>query len=674
MSPDVHASGMQVDEVIVTARRVREELSAVPSSVQVLSGERLDQGGLSSLYQLQFEVPGLVVSNRGMFGAGLALRGVTDEGGGSLAIAPHVNGVYLGRSNLALARQFDIERVEVVKGPQGTLYGRNATGGSFNVVTRTPASEFGGAVEAAVGSFDTTRLQAHVDLPARRFAARLAVTGSEGDGFIRNSVDARRFAADDYAGARLALRAEPTAATTIDLMLQRVEDDGAAGELWLPRKDQLPDPGEVHLTTVTDPDPYLRARDELATLELAHGDDGLRLRSVTGYGRHQTRARDDCAGVPVLVGCVRGVQPLRFRQLSQELRLESATTRGARWVMGAFYFHSQESIDYFLSAPRLAPTTLNDTSTTSEETVQALFGEATRSVGEHWRATAGLRLSRERQRVTDIGRGVADRPGLAVGTDVRDDLSWRLAAEFSPDERLLAYGSVATGFKAGGISTQRLPDGELDRYDSEQLLAYEAGLNLGAPDRSWTLRASAFLYEYRDMQVRTTRLLAGQVVTDTDNAAAARIEGVDLAAAARVAGRLTFSGALVWLPRREFVRFADALSGDLLSGNDISRAPEWSATASIGYRLPIARLGELAAEADFAWRSGFFFTKENDPLLAQGAFGLLNLRLRLESRDRGWYAFASGFNVLGADHFDQVFLQSAPGRPARYELGFGMRL
>jgi iron complex outermembrane receptor protein len=109
-SPDVAGAGQALEEIIVTARKVEEDAYSIPMSVQALSGDFVDESDLSSLYEMQFDVPGLVVVNLGMFGAGISLRGVTDQGGGSLAIAPHFNGVYLGASRLALARMFDVER------------------------------------------------------------------------------------------------------------------------------------------------------------------------------------------------------------------------------------------------------------------------------------------------------------------------------------------------------------------------------------------------------------------------------------------------------------------------------------------------------------------------------------------------------------------------------------
>ncbi len=140
--PDSAAHAQMLDQVIVTARKVEESVQYVPMSVQVLSAEFLDEADLTSLYELQFNVPGLVVNNLGQNGAGFSLRGVADQGGGSLSVATHLDGVYLGNSSLAIARIFDLQRIEVLKGPQGTLYGRNATGGSINFITRSPVDEF----------------------------------------------------------------------------------------------------------------------------------------------------------------------------------------------------------------------------------------------------------------------------------------------------------------------------------------------------------------------------------------------------------------------------------------------------------------------------------------------------------------------------------------------------
>ena len=220
------------------------------------------------------------------------------------------------------------------------------------------------------------------------------------------------------------------------------------------------------------------------------------------------------------------------------------------------------------------------------------------------------------------------------------------------------------------MTTELLPNGDFDGYGPEELLAYEAGMSMTLPDRRSTLRASAFHYDFEDMQVRTIAVLENRVTSVIDNAAAARIQGLDVSTAMRISERVTFAGGLVWLRRREFVEFITASTGTSLSGNKISLAPEWSVSASLSYRTPIAGFGELSAGVDYGYRSEFFFSKENDAIARQEAFGLLNLALRFDSRT-AWHVFAMARNVLDTDHFNQVLFQSAPGLPARYEVGFG---
>ena len=439
-------------------------------SVQALSGDFLDRRDLSSVYDLQFDIPGLVVNNRGMFGAGLALRGVTDQGGGSLAIAPHVNGVYLGRSNAALARQFDVARIEVVKGPQGTLYGRNATGGSINVITRAPAEEFGAAVDGAFGSFNTARVEGHVNLPAEKVAARIAVAASEGDGFIRNSVDDRRFAEEDYGALRAALRARPTAALTIDVMAQRVEDDGASSELWLPRKEFLPDPNDIRLTTVTLDDPHLVATNDVAGVDLTYALDRLTLRSITRL-RAQRHGR-----------------PRRLRRDSRICKAASArfvrfdTSSGARncvWSRRRSTRFIGSSVPVLLRCRRDAAFPVQRPGHRTRADQRLHGGRRRHGVCRFRRCVARARraLARERRAAVeprrasrrDLGYGTADNPRPRSGSGLVGRHVVAAGARVLPHERMLAYASVSTGYKSGGATTEPLPNGEFDCYDPEEV-------------------------------------------------------------------------------------------------------------------------------------------------------------------------------------------------------------
>ena len=393
-------------------------------SVQALSGDFLDEADLTSLYDLQFNIPGLVVNNVGMLGAGFALRGVAAQGGGDLSIAMHLNGVYLGNANLAIARSFDLERIEVLKGPQGTLYGRNATGGSIDFITRAPQDDFSAEIEGAYASFATTRAQGHVNIPMEGAAVRLAFVASDGDGYIRNSVDDRTFAESDFWGLRASLKADVTDSLRLSVMAQRVSDDGATGDLWTPNPDYLPDRSDIRLTTVTLPNPYLETENDNVDVTLEYDLEFGTLRSITGYARSRTENLDDCAGMPDLQGCVRG-GTLRFDQWSEEIQLHLHGAGAIDGLVGLYYFEADGTNDLGQFIPRSNPnpTTMH---AATQEKAAAIFGQATLHFAERWSASGGLRLSREENFLDSLGTGYHAEPTLLAGDYDSDDLSWRL--------------------------------------------------------------------------------------------------------------------------------------------------------------------------------------------------------------------------------------------------------
>lgn len=663
-----------LEEVIVTARKVHEAVQDIPLSVQVLTGERLDEIDLSVLFDLQFEVPGLVVNSTGLNGAGFALRGVANQGSTSASVAPHLNGVYLGYSQLAIGRMFDLERVEILKGPQGTLYGRNSTGGTLNFITRSPTDEFGGELEGAVGSFDTVRLQGHVNTPLGTSAsARIAFIGSEGDGFIRNSIDDRRFAEQDYWGLRGSLRFEPAERWRIDLVAQRTYDDGASAELWLPNPEYLPDPNDIHLTTVTIDDPFLTLESDNVSLTIDYDLGPALLRSITGYANSEVNNLDDCAGVPLNQSCVRGGDPYLDEQWSQEVQLASAGGGRIDWLLGAYYFSGDSDRHFFLFRHDVNSRPLYDTYSTSDDSVWALYGQATWHFGDGWGLTGGLRYSDEATGISSIGTGLFDDQELVVIDDDWNHLSWRLDLEYAAHDNLLLYSGISTGFKSGGVTAERLPEGDFDHFDPEDVLALETGLKGQWPERRLVLDAAAFYYDFDDLQVTSLFPFDNRFFGEIENASGAEVYGIDLAASLQRTERLDFSTGIVWLPKREFVDYTSSRTGEDLSGNQLRMAPEWSGTAAIRYRWPLADRGEFSARVEYNYRSKYYYTKENSESESQGAHGLLNLLLRFEPASASWYAFATGRNLTDEDYYHQVLLQSTPGYPLTWEVGLGLR-
>ena len=660
-----------LDEVIVTARKMTESVQDIPMSVQVLSAELLDAVDLTRLFELQFNIPGLVVNNLGLNGAGFSLRGVADQGGSSLSVATHLNGVYLGTSNLAIARMFDLERVEVLKGPQGTLYGRNATGGSMNFHTRAATDEFSADLEAAYGSFDTTRLQGHLNLPLEGGGLRLAFIGSEGDGFIRNSIDNRKFAENDFWALRGSLLLNMSERLRVSLVAQRVLDDGASGELWMPQPDFIADPKDIRLTTVTLANPFLITKNDFVSINVDYDLGAATLHAITGYARSKIRDLDDCSGLPQLRDCVRGVLPSRHEQWSQELQLVSQGGGTVDWIVGTYYYDDAAGNNFFLFTPLLNPVPSIDRSSASDETTKAVYTQATWHLAERWRLTSGLRMNHEQHRLSTIGTGTEDSSTLIAARLKGSKLSWRLDLQRDLSDDLLLYAGVSTGFKSGGITI--LPGGVLDKFGAEELTAYEVGIKSQWLDRRMTLNAAAFFDDFRDVQVSTATATPTGFLFETDNAAAAEIYGIDADGLFHFAERLSVSAGVVWLPKRDFVEYRNDRTGDVLSGNRLTRAPEWTVAAAINYEHPLPKAGQLSARLEYNYRSAYFYTVQNVAQFAQDGFGLLNLFLTFETDSEQWYMFASGRNLGNADYFNQVFIQSSPGYPRTFEAGFGYR-
>lgn len=666
-NPAAKGSFDALEEVIVTARKVHENVRDIPLTIQVLTGEQLDELNLSSMFDLQFEVPGLVLNTAGLFGAGFALRGVSDQGG------MHLNGVYLGDSQLVIARMFDLDRIEVLKGPQGTLYGRNANGGSINFITRPPEDGFGGELEGALGSFDTARLQGHVNVPLGNVATRIAFIGSKGDGFIRNSVDSRRFGESDYWGVRGSLAVEPNERWRIDFTAQRVYDDGASAELWLPNPAYLPDPDDIHLTTVTLGNPFLRIENDFASLAAEYDLGFASVRSITGYAHNETNDLDDCQGLPMLRSCVRGGNPLIYQQWSQELQLVSTAGERIDWLAGVNYFSGESREHFFQLLPARNPLPLVDTHSTADDTAWAVFSHASLHLGGGWGVSGGLRFSDEENEVSRIGTGVNDDPELVVAAGSWDHPSWRLDLKYTTQAGLLYYAGFSTGFRSGGVTPVRLPDDEFNRYDPEDLLAFEAGVKSQWQQLGLTLDAAAFHYDFDNLQTLRRYFVDDELIVEIDNAAKAEVYGIDVAANLQATDRLAVAAAVVWLPKREYVEYVVSQDGEDLSGYELPRAPEWSAIGSITYRRPLADYGEFTGRIEYSYRSRFFYTLDNLATESQPAYGLLNLLLRYQPAQANWYVFAAGRNLTDEDYFHQVFIQAAPGYPDTYELGVGVR-
>jgi iron complex outermembrane receptor protein len=360
---------------------------------------------------------------------------------------------------------------------------------------------------------------------------------------------------------------------------------------------------------------------------------------------------------------------LEYDQWSQEIQLLVHRIGSIDGLVGIYYFDGDAAEDFHLFRPLIDSNPLEEDSV-SLETAAAIFGQATLHFAERWSATGGLRLSRDKQRLNTVHTEGQDSPTQLTGRHDSDDTSWRLDLYYHASDEVMLYGGVSTGFKSGGVvPVSRGVEIVLDDFQSEHLTAYEAGGKSQWLNGRLALNAAAFYYDFEDLQVSTVNF-EGE---DVANAAKAELYGIDAEGVVKITDRLTFAGGVVWMPKREFVRFEEDQSGETYSGNNLVRAPEWAVSTALTYEQPLSDLGTLSTRLEYNYRSSIFFPKENDPAFAQDSFGLLNLLVRFESANERWYVFASGRNLTSEDYFNQVFFQSSPGYADTYEIGAGWR-
>lgn len=568
-------------EILVTARRRTESLLEVPIAINVVSGDRLQEDGITRSEDLQFLVPGLsVVSFIG--GANVSLRGVgtgQNVGGTDESVGIYLDDIFQGVGSAAFARFFDVERVEVLKGPQGTLYGRNVTAGALNLVSRAPVlGKFAGEVDAAYGSFDSFRGNAAVNLPLGETAAlRFAGTVGQSRGFVRDIVNDAFLNGDDFFGLRARLLLEPSDSLSIDAGIQYVKDDTPFVWEALDFEQSWIGYGQVRT-----PEAFTFAEDETvnanirATLRL---NDDLSVRSITGY--FWQNGFNSVIGPSTISDPADGARQTdrtRYEQFTQELQLQWQHG-GTSVVAGAYYLSStglgQRSIDFNLFGLPNFQNAIDDEGTEA----LAFFGEAQLALTDRLKLIGGLRYNTERRRLL---RRAGDPPGLTdpaepfSGRETFSSTTGRFGLSFQASDEAFLYATVSKGFKSGGVQDV---EGAIGSFDPETLWAYEAGVKYALP-KGGALELSLFQYDYDDLQVfQVVNLFDFQVV----NAAEARIRGIDASARVRAGNHLglNVSGNYLDATYRDFIyRGAGGVDFDL-AGERLARAPEITLTAQL---------------------------------------------------------------------------------------------
>lgn len=685
-----------LEEVVVTAQKREQSLQDVGLAITALSEDRLIDAQVQNVQDLQGMAPGLTLGESFGF-AQIMVRGVgTDNpfAGGDPSVAMHVDGVVTGQSSAQLGSLFDIQRIEVLRGPQGTLYGRNTTGGSINVITNKPTEEFGGYGRFTAGDYELLQFEGAVSGPLTdQLRGRMAVKVLERGGYGENLFNGEDIDNASQQSVRGQLQWLPNDAMDLLVSMEYHREDDRN---YMPKfrdGSYLPNPPLPALfpqpaagTRASDPrdinaDALLQNKREQWSLSGTFNwqlNDSFKFASITNYQEFEKIPQQDfdMTEIPFYVQS----EQIKTSQFSEELQFHYTSDR-IHGLVGLYYYNEEIKSDNRLyqniPVPPCGPATntvLNYPITdlcfhfrgATNTEAAAIFANFNFDFTDNVTINIGGRYSYEKR------KGFTDRwvvpagPNLPAGITFADegnfnDFTPTVSVQWRPVDELMLYATYSQGFKSGILlSGQTTP-----LLRPETVDAYEIGMKGRFFDDRLQLNTAAFTYNYTDLQQgRAVPAGATGFTLVYENAAAAEIEGVEAEATWLATDQFTIDGSVSYLDATfsnyvttdpfdtvlaQFGLIAAAPSRQL-RGNRLVQAPEWAWTLRGIYDFAVPYngwTGQAALEANY--KGKVYFTQFNYDALGQDAVTTINANLKFTSADEAWT-----LNIWGKNLTDEL--------------------
>jgi iron complex outermembrane recepter protein len=675
VSITMHLTG--VEETIVTAARVGEgDIRTIPMAIAAVSNRELERLGITTVDQAVALAPSVTFTQNSNFGQ-LSIRGIGTNavyGGADPSSVIYLDGVYLARPAMTFVELLDLDRIEVLRGPQGTLYGRNAVGGAMNLISKVPTNEFQGYARVSTGNFGALRGEAMASGPLKRdrLIGRIGFVRRVADGYVRDLEHRDHpLGGDDVTAARGQLQAVFDRRTNL-LLSSDVSDQRGTPLTFNKVLAVKPgfvvnNPSDLHEVRTSVPG-WQRLRQYGAAAQLTTAlPASTSLVSLTAFRRldYAFSLDSDITELNISTFDQRESQ----HQLSEEI-LVSQQRPWLTWVAGMFLFNERD--DQRLLSPqqplrvelRLLPRV--------DATSRAAFGQTTVNVTSLLSVTAGLRYTTERKDIENAGGQYRlDAPDTPVpGTvhsysDSTTYTAWtpKFGLEMKLPNGALAYAAAARGFKSGGFNLSSTAPGR--GFAPEWAWNYEGGLKGVLMNGRSRFALSAFVMDYTNLQVQTA-IQPG--VYDISNAATATIRGVEIENTIHLGRGVEAGGHVTWLDATYDHYVAVAVGGATgdVSGNRLNNAPEWAGRVWMEWTRDIRRSQRLSIAADATAQSTVFYTPFNDAIQRQLPYGLLGGRVEYGPSHRRWSVGAYARNLTDTDYIMATFGTSPAafgGRP-----------
>lgn len=685
----VSASTAEIEEVVVTAQRREESAQSVPIAVTTFSAASIERQSVRTAEDLATLTPGLSFNRAGSGSGTPFLRGVgsnVTSPGSEAAVSTYVDNVYVGSQYASIYSFNNIASIEIDKGPQGTLFGRNATGGVIQITTKDPTEERQGNIRLGIGNYDTLEGNLYVAGGITdALAADLAVYyRNQRDGWGTNTATGK----DVFQAENFSIRSKwiwtPSDDTKLTVIFNASDDFNQlgtarsipAGQSFRP-PGRNGNPGPILSTNPgfynvnLDWESYARTRQKGASVKLWHDWGGVEGVSITSFRQAKVHGPIDSDGTPADWRHL-DTYPVT-ETFTQEVQLLSPPDAGSRlkWIVGAFYYRDKATVVPFVqlgygSAP-VAPVAIHAYQTT---TSFSAFGQATYDVTDATHLTVGLRETADYRETAGSRFLLTNPPQLTtqttpVGSTVpaprKADFSeptWKFALDHNVTPDLLLYVSYSRGFKAGVFNTVSL---NTNPVEPEKIDAYELGLKSEWFDRRVRFNAAAYYYDYSNLQV--TQYVNGFYILN--NAAKAEIKGLDVELTARPWAdlQLQLSGTFLDPTYKSYpagqgyravpitsVNPSGGMGGFVqvptdLSGKQMILTPKTSLNATAFYTWRM-ETGDITANVGVQYRSRVFFDPQNGA--TQPGYTTLNASVGWSSAEGLWE-----LRVFGANLTDQ---------------------
>jgi iron complex outermembrane receptor protein len=709
----VLAQDAGLEEIVVTATRREESLQNLANSATVFSSQDLQALRVLEPKDLAEQTPGLLAKYgpNGLATVGFYLRGVgINDFTGTVdpSVGIYVDEVFQPTPDMLNFAVYDIERVEVLRGPQGTLYGRNSTGGAINFLTARPTEEFEGFVRAGYGSYHTATGTAAISGPlTSTLLGRLSVNvvNASGDsGYSYNRYTDNHLGKVDSKAARAQLEWKPSDDFSLRLMYNYGDSESEQALLQHvgvrdpanpaatcapvlaghvaegPCRDLLgyfDDDGEFY-DGAANVDPELELRSDDVTMTINWDIGPVTVTSISGYADFSKEQSQDIDASPRVAA-----DNFTFNDVenfSQEIRLTSDESFRLPWIVGANY--AKTDIDWFQTI-NLTDLAGIPTSNGAEQSTDAwaVFGQLTIPLGEQWEFSGGLRYTEEERDwrgATFVGKFANLDEAYASGafrlsqlplpdgdpgqggpldfptTVKKDKVDYQAVLKFKPNDDSMYYLSVSEAFRSGGYSSAVLFSQEaLEPYGPETLTAYEAGLKLSLADNRVRFNASAFYYDYVDFQATFVR--GAEASARLQNAGDVEIKGMEASLDWLPIQGLSISAGLALLDT-EIVETDVALlplDGSApvsIEGNEIPNAPAFTFNGRLRYETPVTDSLVAAFQTDFTVVDEHFLEPNNREFLKEDGYSIVNARISLMPQNGPWQVSAWMKNIADEEY------------------------